>query len=125
MARKTFQNTPKPKLPDPEAIDQFVKAGPGGDRKHDNPETQISANIETRENRIPDTLKHANTDLIESVNTEIRESVNTDMVRLTVDMPRDLHRRYKASCAVRGIKMNEEIRSFIERCMHECGSSQF
>lgn len=49
-----------------------------------------------------------------SVNTEKQKSVKTDMVRLTVDMPRDLHRRYKASCSLREVKMNEEIRAFIE-----------
>jgi len=50
----------------------------------------------------------------EAVNTEIQKPVKPDIVKLTVELPRDLHRRYKASCAARGVKMGEEVRNFIE-----------
>jgi ParG len=36
------------------------------------------------------------------------------MKRLTIDVPESLHRRLKMSCAGRGIKMADEIRSALE-----------
>lgn len=37
------------------------------------------------------------------------------MKRLTIDVPLELHKRIKASCASRGIKMADEIRALLER----------
>lgn len=91
MRKKTFLNTPTPKPLKADEIDQFISGGPGRDQ--DNPQTR------------------------NSVNAEVRESANTDMVRLTIDMPRPLHRRYKADCASRGVKMAEEIRAYVERAL--------
>ena len=34
--------------------------------------------------------------------------------RLTVDLPQELHARFKAACAMAGTKMNDEVRGFIE-----------
>lgn len=34
--------------------------------------------------------------------------------RLTIDVPESLHSRIKATCALRGIKMNEAIRELLE-----------
>ena len=36
------------------------------------------------------------------------------MKRLTIDVPESLHRRLKMSCAGRGVKMADEIRSALE-----------
>lgn len=35
--------------------------------------------------------------------------------RLTIDVPARLHTRIKATCALRGVKMNEEIIALLER----------
>ena len=37
------------------------------------------------------------------------------MKRLTIDVPRSLHSRIKAACALRGSKMVDEIRILLER----------
>ena len=37
------------------------------------------------------------------------------MKRLTIDVPKSLHTRIKAACALRGSKMVEEIRTLLER----------
>ena len=34
--------------------------------------------------------------------------------RLTIDVPESLHSRIKATCALRGVKMNEAIRELLE-----------
>lgn len=36
------------------------------------------------------------------------------MKRMTFEIPADLHRRFKAGCAVRGVNMADELRRFIE-----------
>lgn len=36
------------------------------------------------------------------------------MKRLTIDLPESLHKRVKAGCAVRGVKMADEIRRLLE-----------
>lgn len=111
MSKKTFQNAPLPKLPDAAIIDRFVESGPGRDRISGKQETQNSVDAP---NRVP-----ADKEIHKSAVAELRKAVNTDVVRLTVDIPRTLHRRYKASCSLRGIKMNEEIRMFIEHSLEE------
>lgn len=42
------------------------------------------------------------------------ENNNETMKRLTLDVPESLHRRIKVSCATRGTKMAEELRSLLE-----------
>lgn len=37
------------------------------------------------------------------------------MKRFTIDVPMSLHRRVKATCAQRGLKMADVIRDFLER----------
>ena len=37
------------------------------------------------------------------------------MKRLTIDIPRSLHTRIKAACALRGSKMADEIRVLLDR----------
>lgn len=43
--------------------------------------------------------------------------------RLTVDLPRETHRRFKAACALAGVKMNDEIRALVERRCAELGAA--
>lgn len=53
--------------------------------------------------------------------TETQKSVNTEkmksapMARLTVDLAKEDHRRFKIACTLAGVKMNDEIRRFIEQ----------
>ncbi|WP_372922783.1 hypothetical protein [Roseovarius sp.] len=91
MVKKGFTTAPRPKGIDPNAIDKFVKGGHGRD-------------VEST-----DTQKHGKTETHQDV----------PIARLTVDMPRDLHRRFKAACASKDRKMNDEIRSFIQRRLIE------
>lgn len=35
--------------------------------------------------------------------------------RFTIDVPKSLHARIKAQCALRGVPMNEEIRELLEK----------
>ena len=37
------------------------------------------------------------------------------MARLTVDLAKEDHKRFKLACTSAGVKMNDEIRQFIER----------
>jgi hypothetical protein len=36
------------------------------------------------------------------------------MARLTIDLPSELHAKFKATCALRGTRMIDEVRRFIE-----------
>jgi len=38
-----------------------------------------------------------------------------EIKRLTLDLPANLHRRIKATCAMRGTKMADEIRQLLEK----------
>jgi len=57
-----------------------------------------------------------------SVNAETQKTANDEPTkRLTVDMPRSLHLRFKSLCAQHDMKMNDEIRQFIEQRCEELG----
>lgn len=61
------------------------------------------------------------------IDTEEKASVKPkpESSRLTVDLPRAQHRRFKIACTVAGTKMNDEIRRFIDRrCVELEASSQ-
>ncbi len=50
------------------------------------------------------------------------ESRNLEgMKRLTIDVPASLHARIKSQCALRGVKMADEIRALLERHFSEEG----
>ena len=56
--------------------------------------------------------------------TELKTSVKQENdSRLTVDLPRAQHRRFKIACTVAGTKMNDEIRRFIDRRCAELETS--
>jgi antitoxin component HigA of HigAB toxin-antitoxin module len=91
MAKKAFTTAPRPKSLDVDAIERFVEQGHGRDVE----------NTEKRKGSKAETQK------------------TVPMARLTVDMPRELHRRFKTVCAAQDKKMNDEIRNFIERRLAE------
>jgi hypothetical protein len=48
-------------------------------------------------------------------NTERQKSVTTEkLARLTIDLPQELHGRFKAACAKEHTKMKDEILTFIQ-----------
>lgn len=47
-----------------------------------------------------------------------------EIVRLTVDLPAELHRNFEASCSLSGVKMNTEIITFVKSCIDERGAHQ-
>ena len=56
--------------------------------------------------------------------TELKTSVKQENdSRLTVDLPRAQHRRFKIACTVASTKMNDEIRRFIDRRCAELETS--
>lgn len=52
------------------------------------------------------------------------ETRNADpMKRLTIDIPANLHMRIKSTCALRGVKMVDEIRELLEAHFREPGQA--
>jgi len=47
-------------------------------------------------------------------NTEVRKT-GEKMARLTIDLPPELHGRFKAACANNRTKMKDEVLAFIEQ----------
>ena len=41
------------------------------------------------------------------------------MARLTIDLPPELHAKFKATCALKGTRMIDEVRRFIEGWTHK------
>lgn len=71
--------------------------------------------------RLPDRADKPATQLDEWVQGRAVESpppaeaaVTAKPARLTIDLPPDLHARFKATCALRGVRMVDEVRQFIE-----------
>jgi len=46
--------------------------------------------------------------------TAMRAVEKGRMARLTIDLPADLHRRFKAACALKETRMIDEVRRFIQ-----------
>ncbi len=42
------------------------------------------------------------------------EKPSGKMARLTIDLPPELHAKFKSACALRGTRMIDEVRKFIE-----------
>jgi len=118
MTKKTFKSVPRTSRQlAPEEIERFVHDGPGRDAR--------SADTETQNTGQPDTQKTSETDTQKNVYTETPLSVNKEpTARLTVDLPQSVHRRFKAVCGLAGLRMNEEIRRFIEQRTAELEAEQ-
>ena len=94
MSAKSLEKPQPKRQPTSQQIDAYVKTGTGKDTAK----------------QIP-------------VYTESRISVKDEISRLTVDLPKTTHRRFKIACAVAGTQMNSEIRQFIERRSRELEAS--
>ena len=94
MSKKDLTKPPPNRQPTSDEIDTFVRGGVGKDT----------------EKQVP-------------VKPETQTLVKTGNSRLTVDLPREQHRRFKIACTVAGTKMNDEIRRFIDRRCAELETS--
>ncbi len=84
MSKKTFAAAPTPKPLTDDQIDAYVSGGTGHDTAASRP-----ALAPAKEPAGP-------------------------MKRLSLDLPEDTHRRFKAACAATGRKMGAELLAFIE-----------
>ena len=95
---KTFAQAPKPKPLTAEVISAFERGGAGQDTR-----THIPPNVGTRE----------------PADVEKREPAKAakqePMRRLSVDLPKSLHTRFKTACAKADTKMVVEVMNFIKR----------
>lgn len=87
---KTFTKAPRPVS----AIEAYERGGPG----HDNAGTS-----------------RAQTPTPTEAQTHTPTDVGARPRRLSVDMPDDLHRRFKVACATARLSMVGEVLDFIER----------
>ena len=86
MSKKTLTKPAARRQPTPDQITQFVHGGPGKDEE-----------------------------IQKSSKTDRKISAQEEMARLTIDLPRSAHRRFKLACVMADTKMNIELRRLIER----------
>jgi ParG len=60
-----------------------------------------------------DIQKSSNTERKKSSSTETRKA-GVKLARLTIDLPDELHARFKVACAKKRTKMKDEVLAFIE-----------
>ena len=103
---KTFAQAPKPKPQlTAEAIAAFERAGPGQDTHRTSPK-KAGAGEASPETPIP-----TNVEKKEPTEPQNQEPV----ARLSIDLPKSLHRRFKTACARADLKMVAEAVALIER----------
>jgi hypothetical protein len=118
MTKKTFKSVPRTSRQlGPEEIERFVHDGPGRDARSVDTDTQKAVQTDTQTTASTDTQKTSSTETQPSVDKE-------PTARLTVDLPQSVHHRFKAVCGLAGLRMNEEIRRFIEQRTAELEAEQ-
>lgn len=119
MAKKTFAGAPKPgRRPTAEEIESFEATG----RKPESTETRKAVNAPSRAPALQQTRitvstpsqLHAYTETKKSAKDEEAAPAPEPIVRLTIDLPEDIHTRFKAACAASRRKMVQEVRLMIE-----------
>lgn len=76
-----------------------------------NPDDWVTANLTTdQSNQSKENLSSA--EPVEDIKPITQAEQTT---RFTIDIPVSLHRLIKSECALRGVKMNEEIRKLLEQ----------
>ncbi len=73
---------------------------------------QFGTKPQTRKNMNPDEWVAGNA-AVKQTEEPAKEAVET--TRFTLDIPTDLHARIKSQCALRKVKMREEIQALLER----------
>ncbi len=103
---KTFAQAPKPKPQlSAEIISAFERGGAGQDTQ-----TRKPTNVESRDDG---TQSHIPSKEGKSKPVEVVEEEPT--ARLSIDLPKSLHRRFKTACAKADLKMVAEVMNLIER----------
>ncbi len=103
---KTFAQAPKPKPQLPaEIISAFERGGTGQDTQ-----TRQPTNVEKRDD---DAQSHipSKAGKLKSTETDKEEPI----ARLSIDLPKSLHRRFKTACAKADLKMVAEVVALIEQ----------
>ena len=102
MSKKTFSSAPKPKSKQlsPEAISAFEQGGAGHDT------ATKTKPVAGQGRAVAKTKKPAPTATI---------SVDTPKKRLSLDLPENIHQRFKTACSATSRKMTLEVQEFIER----------
>lgn len=90
MSKKTFAAAPRPRQPTAEEIDAYERDGAGHDRQ------AASVVAASGESKLAEPTK-----------------------RLSLDLPANVHTRFKTACSATGRKMVGEIQAFIERRIAE------
>ncbi|HZV20243.1 MAG TPA: hypothetical protein VE986_01720 [Hyphomicrobiales bacterium] len=101
---KTFAQAPKPKPLTAEAIAAFERGGPGQDRPSRSP-VKPGKGEAVAQSPVP-----TNVGSNKAAETAKEESV----ARLSIDLPKTLHRRFKTACAKADLKMATEVTALIE-----------
>jgi len=103
---KTFAQAPKPKPQlSAEIIAAFERGGAGQDTQSRKP-TNVESREDETQSHIPS--KAGNKEPVEAVKEE-------PVARLSIDLPKSLHRRFKTACAKADLKMVTEVMNLIER----------
>ena len=103
---KTFAQAPKPKPQlTAEIITAFERGGAGQDTQ-----SRVPTNVERRED---DTHSHIPSKAENRKPAKVAEAEPT--ARLSIDLPKSLHRRFKTACAKADLKMVAEVMNLIER----------
>lgn len=148
MSKKSFASAPKPqRQPTAEEIERFEATGKPASV---NTETQKPTDVGSHEPVITDTRAYENAEsqetgnpgsqkpvatamqeagkpgTLKAANTEIQEDADPasvdPVVRLTIDLPENVHTRFKAACAATRRKMVQEVRTMIEQRTDELES---
>jgi hypothetical protein len=72
-----------------------------------------------RQSAVADAWVSGDTGTQKAAKTETRKFGDEKLARLTIDLPQDLHGRFKAACAKGRTKMKDEVLSFIEKWTQE------
>lgn len=78
---------------------------------------EMQAYIDNGPGKDTDLKKDLETENLKKVKTGIDDS--GEMSRLTIDLPKETHIRFKIACTRQGKKMNEEMRALVIRRIEE------
>ena len=78
---------------------------------------EMQAYIDNGPGKDTDSNKNVKTENIKKVKHDIGHTGK--MARLTIDLPKETHIRFKIACARQGKKMNEEMRALVVRRIEE------
>ncbi len=106
---KTFAQAPKPKPLTAEVIAAFERGGPGQDTQNRLP-TNVGSQEDATQSHFPSNVGKSET---------VKAAKKEPVARLSIDLPKSLHRRFKTACAKADLKMVVEVMDLIERRTRE------